>query len=170
MTILANSRHCTGQNHCLISSSKWSWAQSHSVDIEQAFTQADKLPFSPRALHKTMDAYFKSQGVDTICFEESVWRRPAGGKYADDIYVSAHVEDVRCDWSICHTGKMRSNSSIRVHKVGVRTDAWPPRMTGEPEKLHCRSTLSWWEGLTGKSSLFQGSASRHRVHKIKVSL
>ena len=40
-----------------------------------------------------MEAYFKSQGVDTICFEESVWRRPAGGKYADDIYVSAHVGD-----------------------------------------------------------------------------
>ena len=29
----------------------------HSVDIEQVFTQADKLPLSPRALHKTMDAY-----------------------------------------------------------------------------------------------------------------
>ena len=100
----------------------------HSVDIEQAFTQADKLPegvngryfinpppgspdagnkdivyevlrplygnpSSPRALHKTMDAYFKSEGFDTVGFEESVWRRPAGGKYADDIFVSAHVDD-----------------------------------------------------------------------------
>jgi hypothetical protein len=40
-----------------------------------------------------MDACFKSEGFDTIGFEESVWRRPAGDKYADDIYVSAHVDD-----------------------------------------------------------------------------
>jgi hypothetical protein len=92
----------------------------HSVDIEQAFTQDDKLPdavngryfinpppgspdsgnrdivyevlsplygnpSSPRDLHKTMDAFFKSEGFDTIGFEESVWKRPAGGKYSDDI-------------------------------------------------------------------------------------
>ena len=50
-------------------------------------------PSSPRALHKTMDAYFKSEGFDTIGFEESVWVRPAGGKYCEDIYVSAHVDD-----------------------------------------------------------------------------
>ena len=56
-----------------------------------------------------MDAYFKSEGFDTIGFEESVWVRPAGGlletdcesvwvrpaggKYSEDIYVSAHVHD-----------------------------------------------------------------------------
>jgi hypothetical protein len=100
----------------------------HSIDIEQAFLQADKLmegvnvlyfinppprspdannkdivyevlrplygnPSSPRALHKTMDAFFKSEGFDTIGFEESVWKRAGGGKYAEDIYVSAHVDD-----------------------------------------------------------------------------
>jgi hypothetical protein len=89
----------------------------HSVDIEQAFTQVDKLPegvneryftnppagspdtgnrdimyevlrplignpSSPRVLHKTMDAFFKSEGFDTTVFEESVRRRPAGGKYS----------------------------------------------------------------------------------------
>ena len=32
-------------------------------------------------------AYFKSEGFDTIGFEESVWVRPAGGKYSEDIYV-----------------------------------------------------------------------------------
>jgi hypothetical protein len=48
---------------------------------------------SPRALHKTVDAYFKSEVFDTIGFEESVWVRPAGGKYSEDIYVSAHVDD-----------------------------------------------------------------------------
>jgi hypothetical protein len=29
----------------------------------------------------------------TVGFEESVWRRPAGDKYSDDIYVSVHVDD-----------------------------------------------------------------------------
>jgi hypothetical protein len=66
MTIPANSRHCTGQNHGLISSSKCSWAQSHSVDIEQALTQTDKVPFSPRALHKTMDAYLSAHVGDCL--------------------------------------------------------------------------------------------------------
>jgi hypothetical protein len=42
-----------------------------------------------------MDAYFRSEGFDTIGFEESVWRRPAGGKYAEDFFISAHVEDVK---------------------------------------------------------------------------
>ena len=50
-------------------------------------------PSSSRALHKTMDAFFKSEGFDTIGFEESVWKRADGGKYAEDIYVSAHVDD-----------------------------------------------------------------------------
>ena len=40
-----------------------------------------------------MDAYFKSEGFDTIGFEESVWVRPAGDIHSDDIYVSAHVDD-----------------------------------------------------------------------------
>jgi hypothetical protein len=42
-------------------------------------------------------AFFKSEGFDTIGFEESVWKRvghPAGGgKFAEGIYVSAHVHD-----------------------------------------------------------------------------
>jgi hypothetical protein len=95
----------------------------HSIDIEQAFLQVDKLiegvndryfinpppgrpdaiskdivyevlrplygnPSLPRVLHKTMDAFFKSEGFDTIGFEESVWKRAGGEKYAEDIYVS----------------------------------------------------------------------------------
>jgi hypothetical protein len=40
-----------------------------------------------------MDAYFKSENFDTIGFKESVWVRPAGGKYCEDIDVSAHVDD-----------------------------------------------------------------------------
>jgi len=40
-----------------------------------------------------MHAHFKSEGFDTIGFEESVWVRPAGGKYSEDIYMSALVDD-----------------------------------------------------------------------------
>ena len=40
-----------------------------------------------------MDAFFKSEGFNTIGFEESVWKRADGGKYAEHIYVSAHVDD-----------------------------------------------------------------------------
>jgi hypothetical protein len=100
----------------------------YSIDIEQAFLQADKLiegvndryfinpppgspdannkdivyevlrplcgnPSSSRVLYKTMDAFFKSEGFDTIGLEESVWKRAGGGKYVEDIYVSAHVDD-----------------------------------------------------------------------------
>ncbi len=50
-------------------------------------------PSSPRVLHKTMDAFFKSEGFDTIRFEESLWKKVGRGKYAEDIYVSAHVDD-----------------------------------------------------------------------------
>jgi hypothetical protein len=32
-------------------------------------------PSSPRALHKTMDVFFKTKWFDTIGFEESVWKR-----------------------------------------------------------------------------------------------
>jgi hypothetical protein len=50
-------------------------------------------PSSPRALHKTFDAYFMSEGFEHVGFEESVWVRPKGGKYGEDIYVSTHVDD-----------------------------------------------------------------------------
>ena len=39
-----------------------------------------------------MDAYFESEGFDTIRFKESLWVRPAGGKYFENICVSAHVD------------------------------------------------------------------------------
>jgi hypothetical protein len=40
-----------------------------------------------------MDEYFNSKGFDTIGFEESMWVRTAGGKYFEDICLSAHVDD-----------------------------------------------------------------------------
>jgi ribA/ribD-fused uncharacterized protein len=51
------------------------------------------VPSSPRALHKTLDGYFKSVGFTHVGFEESVWKRTADDRYAADIYVSAHVDD-----------------------------------------------------------------------------
>ena len=51
------------------------------------------VPSSPRALHKTLDSYFKSEGFVNAGFEESVWRRPADAKYTADIVISCHVDD-----------------------------------------------------------------------------
>ena len=45
--------------------------------VYEVLKQLYDSPSSPRALHKTMDAYFKSEGFDTIGFEESVWARLA---------------------------------------------------------------------------------------------
>jgi len=51
------------------------------------------VPSRLRALHKTLDCYFKSEGFTNAGFEESVWRRPADAKYAADIVISCHVDD-----------------------------------------------------------------------------
>ena len=40
-------------------------------------------PSSPRALHKTLGAYFMSKGFEHVGFEESVWVRSKGGKYGE---------------------------------------------------------------------------------------
>ena len=50
-------------------------------------------PSSPRALHKTLDAYFLSEGFEHVGFEQSVRGRRKGGKYDEDIFVSVHVDD-----------------------------------------------------------------------------
>jgi hypothetical protein len=34
-----------------------------------------------------------SEGFEHVGFEESVWVRPKGGKYGEDIYASTHVDD-----------------------------------------------------------------------------
>ena len=51
-----------------------------------------EIPRREEPYIKTMDAFLKSEGFDTIVFEESVWKRVGGGKYAEDIYLSAHVD------------------------------------------------------------------------------
>ena len=51
-----------------------------------------------------MDVFFKSEGFDTIRFEESVWERSGRGKYAEDIFVSAHVCLVVCKSKDIMTG------------------------------------------------------------------
>ena len=37
--------------------------------------------------------YERREGFEHVGFEESVWVRPKGGKYGEDIYVSTHVDD-----------------------------------------------------------------------------
>ncbi len=75
-------------------------------------------PSSPRALHKTIDAFFKSEGFDTIGFEESVWRRPAGGKYSDDIYVSTHDEGEVTEYLGCETIRDREARTAKIVQSG----------------------------------------------------
>jgi hypothetical protein len=51
------------------------------------------VPSSPRALHVTLDTWFRSQGFEHVGFEESVWRRRADSRYASDIWIGCHVDD-----------------------------------------------------------------------------
>jgi hypothetical protein len=51
------------------------------------------IPSSARALHLTLSKWFKAEGFVTAGFEDSVWIRPAGGKYAHTLVVSAHIDD-----------------------------------------------------------------------------
>ena len=51
------------------------------------------IPSSARALHLTLDGFFKSQGFEQAGCEQSVWTRKAGGKYKADIHVSRHIDD-----------------------------------------------------------------------------
>eukprot|EP00961_Rhodomonas_salina_P045692 613541-Rhodomonas_salina.1 len=91
----------------------------HSIDMTQAFIQADKIsegvngrtfitpppgckedeegvvyevllplygiPSSARALALTLDCWFKEKGFSSVGFADSVWSRPAGGRYASRI-------------------------------------------------------------------------------------
>jgi hypothetical protein len=99
----------------------------HSVDLTQAFIQADKLdegvngrifvtpppgceedeegvvyevlrplygiPSSARALHQTLDRWFREQEFESVGFEDSVWSREEGGKYGARITISTHIDD-----------------------------------------------------------------------------
>jgi hypothetical protein len=48
-----------------------------------------------------------------------------------------------------HTGKTCSGSSIHVYyNVGARTNAWSPRMVGDPEELYSGSKISVRTGST----------------------
>ena len=51
------------------------------------------IPSSARALNVTLDNWLKSEGFQTVGFEDSVWVRPAGGKYGARIILSAHIDD-----------------------------------------------------------------------------
>eukprot|EP00961_Rhodomonas_salina_P192912 2603143-Rhodomonas_salina.1 len=51
------------------------------------------IPSSASALHLTLSRWFKEEGFTTAGFEDSVWVREAGGKYAHLLIVSAHIDD-----------------------------------------------------------------------------
>jgi len=52
------------------------------------------IPNSARALHFTLDNFMKSQGFVTAGFEDSVWVCNPNQKYAHQIIVSAHIDDL----------------------------------------------------------------------------
>ena len=51
------------------------------------------IPSSARALHLTLDSWFKGEGFSNTGFETSVWFRKAGGEFGGDLIVSAHIDD-----------------------------------------------------------------------------
>ena len=51
------------------------------------------IPSSARALHLTVDRYLKSEGFESLGFEDSVWVREPGGEYPHRIIFSAHIDD-----------------------------------------------------------------------------
>ena len=51
------------------------------------------VPSSAKALNVTLHNYLTSLGFKTVGFEESVWVRPAGGRYSKRIMLSAHIDD-----------------------------------------------------------------------------
>eukprot|EP00961_Rhodomonas_salina_P038304 515143-Rhodomonas_salina.1 len=72
----------------------------HSCDLSQAFIQADKLDEGvngrifirpPQGAIEDPDTVF--EGFVTAWFEDSVWVREAGGRFAHRLIVSAHIDD-----------------------------------------------------------------------------
>jgi hypothetical protein len=56
------------------------------------------------------------EGFDTIGCEKPVWKRAGGGKYAEDIYVKAHVDDcLIARKSKGHYGHFQEKHTHMVH-------------------------------------------------------
>ena len=89
----------------------------NQIKIVDAFINNDMV----FAIGPAGTGYFKSEGFDTIGFEESVWVRPAGGKYSEDIYVSAHVDD--CLLS-CKSPDVMSKSQSHMHNQISLRKCW----------------------------------------------
>ena len=53
---------------------------NHRDVVYEVCRPLDGNPSSPRTLHKTLDAYFMSEGFEHVGCEESVWVRPKGAK------------------------------------------------------------------------------------------
>ena len=62
------------------------------------------IPNSARALHFTLDNFMKSQGFVAAGFEDSVWVCNPSSKYAHQIIVSAHIDDLLV--SCAHEGTL----------------------------------------------------------------
>jgi len=70
-----------------------------------------------------------SEGFEHVGFEESVWVRPKGGKYGEDIYVSTHVDDcLICCKSTATMSKFKQELLTRIahfRNVGLQSCTYP---------------------------------------------
>eukprot|EP00961_Rhodomonas_salina_P298012 3937720-Rhodomonas_salina.2 len=66
--------------------------------VYEVCKQQYSIPSSARALHITLSKWFKEQGFARAGFEDSVWVREAGGKYAHQLVVSGSVPTAPNEW------------------------------------------------------------------------
>ena len=69
------------------------WYEEDEDLVYQVLRPLYCIPSSARALHLTLSKWFKDNGFVTAGFEDSLWIREAGGKYADRLIFSAHIYD-----------------------------------------------------------------------------
>eukprot|EP00961_Rhodomonas_salina_P279327 3773520-Rhodomonas_salina.1 len=67
-------------------------ATEDSDSVIEVCRQLYGIPSLARALHLTLSKWFKEQGFVTAGFEDSVWVREAGGRFAHRLIVSAHID------------------------------------------------------------------------------
>ena len=70
----------------------WGWEEEPGIVWEVAKPLYGH-PAAARALHFTLHSFLEQKGFTKAGFEESVWIRPAGGEYADDIRLTCHIDD-----------------------------------------------------------------------------
>jgi hypothetical protein len=79
-------------------------------------------PSSPRALHKTLDAFFLSEGFEHVGFEESVWVRPKGGRVPPLDTIFDEIDLLEDDPP--HRGVAMRNARFRPYWIQAEEKEW----------------------------------------------